>query len=167
MREPAGVLATRVNYHEACHLCHAQKVKKEPVERVLEAIPGLEVVPLKESDWCCGSAGVYNLTHNERSMKILDRKMDNIEATDADVVLAGNPGCLLQLDYGRRAHDSDKPVLHPVQLVDAAYRAEARDKGQGTRDRFAGIDGGERLRTRRGRVIAVAADGRTRVRLQR
>jgi glycolate oxidase iron-sulfur subunit len=166
MREPAGVLATRVNYHEACHLCHAQKVKKEPVERVLGAVKGLEVVPLKESDWCCGSAGVYNITHNERSMQILDRKMENIESTDADVVLAGNPGCMLQMDYGRRAHASDKPVLHPVQVIDAAYRA-TRGERRGSRDgRFVGVDSGRKLRTRRGRVVALAADGKTKVRLQ-
>src|SRR5205823_5633567 len=109
--------------------------------------------------------GVYNLTHNERSMQILDRKMTNIEEADSDVVLAGNPGCLLQLDYGRRAFGSDKPVLHPVQVLDAAYRAgrEAADKPA----RFVGVDGGEKLRGRGGRIFAIAADGRTRVALSR
>src|SRR5207237_6819375 len=150
----------RVNYHEACHLCHAQKVKKEPVERVLSAVPGLELVPFNESDMCCGSAGVYNLTHNERSMQILDRKMTNIEATDADVVLAGNPGCLLQLDYGRRAAASDKPVLHPVQVLDAAYRAG--HVASGAPARYTGVDAGRKLRARSGRTFAIAADGRTR-----
>jgi hypothetical protein len=110
---------------------------------------------------CCGSAGVYNLTHNERSMRILDRKMSNIEATDADVVLAGNPGCLLQLDYGRRSFGSDKPVLHPVQVLDAAYRAGHTASGRPAR--FVGVDSGEKLRGRGGRVFAIAADGRTRV----
>src|SRR3954447_26828707 len=79
MSEPVEALAARVSYHEACHLCHAQKVRKEPVQ-VLASVPGVELVPLNESDMCCGSAGVYNLTHNERSMQILDRKMANIEA---------------------------------------------------------------------------------------
>ena len=160
LKQPVAELATRVNYHEACHLCHAQKVRKEPVE-VLKSVPGLELVPLAESDMCCGSAGIYNLTHNERSMQILDRKMANIEATDADVVLAGNPGCLLQLDYGRRAAGSDKPVLHPVQVLDAAYRA-ARETSGSPAD-FVGVDPGRHLRTIRGRVVAIAADGRTRV----
>ncbi len=161
LNQPMGELATRVNYHEACHLCHAQKVKKEPVERVLNAVPGLEIVPFTESDMCCGSAGVYNLTHNERSMQILDRKMTNIEATEADIVLAGNPGCLLQLDYGRRTAASDKPVLHPIQVLDAAYRAGRQASRRPAR--FRGVDSGENLRTRRGRIVAVAADGRTRV----
>jgi hypothetical protein len=87
--------------------------------------------------------------------------MQNIEASDSDVVLAGNPGCLLQLDYGRRASDSDKPVLHPVQVLDAAYRASRMTAGSPAH--FVGVDSGERLRTRGGRVVAVAADGRTRV----
>lgn len=161
LKEPMGEVARRVSYHEACHLCHAQKVRKEPVE-VLESVRGLQLAPLKESDMCCGSAGVYNLTHNERSMQILDRKMENIEATDADVVLAGNPGCLLQLDYGRRTSGSDKPVLHPIQVLDAAYRTG--HAASGSKARFVGVDGGEKLR-RRGRTYAVAADGKTKVRM--
>lgn len=162
LNEPMGELARRVSYHEACHLCHAQKVRKEPVE-VLEAVPGVELAPLKESDMCCGSAGVYNLTHNERSMQILDRKMENIEASGGDMVLAGNPGCLLQLDYGRRATGSAKPVLHPVQVVDASYRAARLASGKPAR--FVGIDPGDNLRTRAGRVVAIAADGKTRARM--
>src|SRR5690242_13608789 len=109
---------------------------------------------------CCGSAGIYNLTHNDRSMKILDRKMSNIKASNSDLVLAGNPGCLLQLDYGRRSVNSEKPVLHPVQVVDAAYRAERLASGRPAR--FVGVDAGDKLRKGR-RVLAVAADGKTRV----
>jgi glycolate oxidase iron-sulfur subunit len=164
LNQPRAVLEQRVSYHEACHLCHAQKIREEPV-RVLESLPGVSLAPLKESDMCCGSAGVYNITHNDRSMLILDRKMAHIEATDAQVVLAGNPGCLLQLDYGRRATHSDKPVLHPVQLLDAAYRADRLASGRPAR--FVGIDPGTHLRTRTGRIAAVAADGRTRVPLSR
>jgi glycolate oxidase iron-sulfur subunit len=159
LREPRAALEKRVSYHEACHLCHAQKVREQPV-RVLSSVPGLTLAPLAEADMCCGSAGVYNLTHNERSMRILDRKMSNIEASGAEVVLAGNPGCMLQLDYGRRATHSPAQVLHPVQVVDAAYRASRHT-------RFVGVDSGERLRTRRGLVVAIAADGVTRVRLGR
>ncbi|MDQ6694262.1 MAG: (Fe-S)-binding protein [Chloroflexota bacterium] len=164
LKQPHEEVAARVAYHEACHLCHAQKVKKEPVA-VLQSLPGVDLVPLVESDMCCGSAGIYNLTHNDRSMQILDRKMANIEATDAQVVLAGNPGCLLQLDYGRRASRSRKPVLHPVQLVDAAYRAERLQTGNPAR--FVGIDAGRHLRTKSGRILAVTADGKTRIALTR
>jgi hypothetical protein len=82
--------------------------------------------------------------------------MANVEATDADVVLAGNPGCMLQLDYGRRMVGSDKPVLHPVQVLDAAYRAAHHTD-------FHGVHSGRHLRGRGGRVLAVAADGKTKV----
>lgn len=160
LNEPKGVLEQRVSYHEACHLCHAQKIREQP-KRVLQSLPGIQLEPLKESDMCCGSAGVYNLTHNERAMLILDRKMENIEATEADIVVTGNPGCLLQLDYGRRATRSRKPVLHPVQLVDAAYRANRLQTGKPAN--FVGVDSGSKLRTRRGNVTAVAVDGRTKV----
>jgi len=160
LNEPRANLEQRVSYHEACHLCHAQKIREEPV-RVLESVPGISLSPLNESDMCCGSAGIYNLTHNERSMQILDRKMANIEASDAKVVLAGNPGCLLQIDYGRRAASSDKAVLHPVQILDAAYRAGRLKSGRPAH--FTGVDSGQTLRTRHGRVVAIAADGRTRV----
>jgi glycolate oxidase iron-sulfur subunit len=137
-----------------------QKVREQP-RRVLESIPGITLEALNESDMCCGSAGVYNITHNERSMLILDRKMANIEATEADVSLTGNPGCLLQLDYGRRAVRSRKPVLHPVQMLDAAYRAERLQSGEPAN--FRGVDSGDKLKTKGGRVVAIAADGRTRV----
>jgi len=160
LNQPKAVLEQRVSYHEACHLCHAQKVRDQPV-RVLESVPGISLSPLKESDMCCGSAGVYNITHNERSMLILDRKMMNIEASEGDVVLTGNPGCLLQLDYGRRAAGSDKPVLHPVQMLDAAYRATRAQSGSPAR--FVGVDSGDALRTSNGRIVAIAADGRTNV----
>jgi glycolate oxidase iron-sulfur subunit len=160
LNQPKAELEQRVSYHEACHLCHAQKVREEPV-RVLESVPGISLSPLRESDMCCGSAGIYNLTHNERSMLILDRKMTNIEASDGEVVLAGNPGCLLQLDYGRRVASSDKAVLHPVQVLDAAYRAGRLRSGRPAR--FVGVDSGDNLRTRNGRVVAIAADGRTRI----
>lgn len=160
LNRPRAELEQRVSYHEACHLCHAQKVREQP-RQVLNSIPGVQLESLAESDMCCGSAGVYNITHNERSMQILDRKMDNIEATAADVVVTGNPGCMLQLDYGRRASRSRKPVLHPVQLLDAAYRAERIESGNPAT--FAGVDSGSNLRTKRGYVVAIAADGSTRV----
>jgi glycolate oxidase iron-sulfur subunit len=160
LKEPLGEVARRVSYHEACHLCHVQKVRKEPVS-VLESVPGLEIAPLNESDMCCGSAGVYNITHNERSMLILDRKMENIEASESDVVLTGNPGCLLQLDYGRRTTNSDKPVLHPVQVLDAAYRAGRAASNSPAR--FIGVDSGEKLRGKGCYTYAIAADGTTRV----
>lgn len=124
LKPPTGSVPVRVTYHEACHLCHAQGVKRQP-RKVINQIPGIEFVELKESDWCCGSAGIYNLTHPERAAKILERKLKNIATTEADVVLTGNPGCLLQLEAGVRRSGIKAKVLHPTQLLDEAYRAEA------------------------------------------
>src|SRR5579884_1225889 len=123
LKPPAGSVPVRVTYHEACHLCHAQGVRRQP-RQVIRQIPGIEFVELKESDWCCGSAGIYNLTHRERASRILDRKLANIAATEADVVLTGNPGCLLQLDAGVKRAGIKAKVLHPTQLLDQAYRAK-------------------------------------------
>ena len=85
-----------VTYHEACHLCHGQKIVNQPRE-LLKSIPGLRLVELAESTWCCGSAGIYNLTQPEMAGQLLERKLDKIEQTGASIVATGNPGCLLQL----------------------------------------------------------------------
>jgi glycolate oxidase iron-sulfur subunit len=121
---PANALAGRVAYHDACHLCHGQKVTAQPRE-LLAAVPGLDVVPLAESMWCCGSAGIYNLIQPEMADKLLQRKLDHIAATGADVVAAGNPGCLLQIQNGLQARGSRVVVAHPVSLLARAYRGES------------------------------------------
>jgi glycolate oxidase iron-sulfur subunit len=121
LKPPGGDVPVRVTYHEACHLCHAQGVRKQP-RKVISQIPGIEFVEMKESDWCCGSAGIYNLTHPERAAQILDRKLENVSATRAEVVLTGNPGCLLQLDAGMKRKGIKARVMHPVQLLAEAYK---------------------------------------------
>ncbi len=121
LEPPKGNVPVRVTYHEACHLCHAQGVKRQP-RKVIAQIPGIEFVEMKESDWCCGSAGIYNITHSERATEILNRKLDNIAATKAEVVLTGNPGCMLQLDAGVKRAGLNAKVLHPTQLLDQAYK---------------------------------------------
>ena len=122
---PMGSLPIRVTYHEACHLCHAQGVRRPP-RKVIQQIPGIEFVEMSESDWCCGSAGIYNLTHPERAAEILDRKLNNIAATDADVVVVGNPGCTLQIEAGMKRKGLKAQLLYPTQLLDRAYRAAAQ-----------------------------------------
>ena len=82
-----------VTYHEACHLCHGQKITTQP-RQALRAIPNLTLVELPESTWCCGSAGIYNLIQPEMANELLERKLDHIESTGAEVVATGNPGCL-------------------------------------------------------------------------
>jgi glycolate oxidase iron-sulfur subunit len=116
-----GTETRRVTYHEACHLCHGQKITRQPRE-VLRAIPGLELVELPESTWCCGSAGVYNITQPEMSAKLLARKLANIAETGASVVASANPGCSVQLEAGIRATGAKVEVVHPITLLARAYR---------------------------------------------
>jgi len=106
-------------YHEACHLVHGQGIRREP-RALLERIPGLRLVDLAESDLCCGSAGVYNLLEPQMADRLLQRKVDNIAATGATLIIAGNPGCLLQIAKGCRARGLDVEVLHPVELLGRA-----------------------------------------------
>jgi len=110
----------KVTYDDPCHLLHGQRVAEAP-RMLLGAVPGLEVVPLAESAWCYGSAGVYNLTRPEASRALLDRKIGHIVATGAELVVTGNVGCILQIAAGLREAGSPIRVLHPVSLLRAAY----------------------------------------------
>lgn len=105
-----------VTYHDACHLVHTQKIFNEP-RRVLNFVNGLKLNELEEASWCCGSAGIYNIIHYDDSMKILERKMNNIKATNASIVLAGNHGCIAQLRYGAEKFNVNVEVLHPVTFI--------------------------------------------------
>ncbi|MCK9425761.1 MAG: (Fe-S)-binding protein [Ignavibacteriaceae bacterium] len=109
-------LEEKVTYHDACHLCHSQKVMEEP-RKVLQQIPGLNFIPLEESTWCCGSAGIYNVTRHDDAEKILERKMKNLQETGADVVVTGNPGCIGQLKHGIEKYGLKMEVLHTISLV--------------------------------------------------
>ena len=122
LQNTMGKLPYTVAYHDACHLAHGQKIKQQP-RQLLRRIPGLKLVELKEADWCCGSAGIYNITNQEMAGKLLDRKMENIIASEAKVIVTGNPGCMMQIALGTRTRGLDLQVLHPVQLLDEAYRA--------------------------------------------
>jgi glycolate oxidase iron-sulfur subunit len=113
----------RVTYHEACHLAHGQKISQPPRE-LLRAIPGMELVELPEATWCCGSAGIYNITQPEMSMALLERKMKHIAATGAQVVATGNPGCIGQIRYGAKKYGVNIEAVHPITLLAGAYRGE-------------------------------------------
>jgi glycolate oxidase iron-sulfur subunit len=89
---------------------------------LLAAVPGLELIELKESEICCGSAGIYNVVHNDLAEKLLQNKMRRIEETKADLILTANPGCLLQLRAGVSRAGGERRVLHVVELLDEAYR---------------------------------------------
>ena len=107
-----------VLYDAPCHLMYAQKVDKNP-RKLLSSLPGIRLVPLNESNWCCGSAGIYNLIQPELSGAVLNRKVESIRQTlrtnpKATTILTGNPGCLYQIRAGIRSQNIDLRILHPV-----------------------------------------------------
>ncbi|MEZ6045067.1 MAG: (Fe-S)-binding protein [Planctomycetaceae bacterium] len=118
---PQGEIPMRVTYHDACHLVHAQQIRQEPRD-LLAQIPGLKLIPLPESDICCGAAGSYNLTQPDMADRLGERKINNIRKVDPQAVLAGNAGCSLQLKSTLKAAGYDIPVYHPIDLLDASYR---------------------------------------------
>jgi glycolate oxidase iron-sulfur subunit len=120
---PLGTLATTVTYHDPCHLVHGQRVRTAP-RALLGRIPGLTVVPLADSELCCGSAGVYNVLEPEMADRLLDLKIRRIVETGARTVVSGNPGCLMQLAKGARERGLDLEVVHPVTLLARAVRWE-------------------------------------------
>jgi glycolate oxidase iron-sulfur subunit len=117
---PTRAVPMKVTYQDACHLVHGQGIRNQP-RQLLRAIPGLELVEMRDSDVCCGSAGIYNLTHPDVSIQLLDQKMEHIAATDAQAVVAPNPGCSMQLAYGARRKGMPLQQLHVVDLLDKAY----------------------------------------------
>jgi glycolate oxidase iron-sulfur subunit len=122
---PLGPLDLTVTYHDACHLAHGQRLRQEP-RRLLARIPGLKLVELGDSDLCCGSAGIYNLLEPRLARELLDAKLARIAETGARVVVAANPGCLLQIAWGCRERGLDVAIVHPVELL-----ARAADAYQG------------------------------------
>jgi glycolate oxidase iron-sulfur subunit len=118
---PPGRLDARVVYQDACHLIHAQRIRQQPRD-VLKRIPGLELVEMQDGDRCCGSAGIYNLTEPEMAERLGEQKVANVEQIEADVVVSGNPGCLIQLRAGLARRGSRTRAVHLADLLDAAYR---------------------------------------------
>lgn len=116
---PERPLRKKVAYHQPCHLVHGQGVGPAAVEGVLRAIPGLELVPLVDSDRCCGSGGIYNLLHPEIALPLLEEKVKAIVESGAEVVATGNPGCAMQIRSGLAGKGIE--VAHPIDLLGAAY----------------------------------------------
>ena len=122
-----GEIKARVAYDDPCHLLHAMKVSQPP-RNLLKAIPGVELVELDHPDQCCGSAGIYNITQYELSMRILDRKIQDIKNAGVEILATGNPGCMLQIAHGlRKAGLNNTKVMHPVELLDQAYSLSRRN----------------------------------------
>lgn len=122
-RSSSSAPASRITYHDSCHLCHGQKIARQPRD-ILRRIPGIELVELPEASWCCGSAGIYNITQPEQAGKLQLRKMDNIAKTGCSLVATANPGCHLQLENGFKLTGESGQVRHPASILAEAYRAE-------------------------------------------
>ena len=120
LKAPSREIRAKVTYHDACHLAHGQGVREQP-RSLLREIPGLQLTELHESDWCCGSAGTYNLTEPEMARRLLKRKVDNIQETGASLVVTGNPGCLMQIRAGLQQRGLPIKVVHTVDLLAEAY----------------------------------------------
>jgi glycolate oxidase iron-sulfur subunit len=115
----------RVGYHDPCHLAHAQRVRHEP-RALLAKLPGVDLVDLPDADHCCGSAGVYNLTHPEMAEAQLEKKLDAVRRTEAEVVVASNPGCLLHMARGARERGIEARMAHLVEVLALAWPNAAR-----------------------------------------
>jgi glycolate oxidase iron-sulfur subunit len=123
MVPPQGEICARVAYHDACHLAHAQNVRQAP-RALLQQIRGIELVELRDADTCCGSAGSYNLTEPAMARRLGERKAETIRATGAAYVAAANPGCIMQIRAALQRGGIAATVVHPIELLDAAYREE-------------------------------------------
>jgi glycolate oxidase iron-sulfur subunit len=117
-------LPLRVAYHDACHLAHAQGVRQQPRDLLLQ-IPGIELLGVAEAELCCGSAGIYNLVQPEPARQLGERKVKHIAAVNPDVVATANPGCTLQLMSVGADIGLPLRVMHPIELIDASIRGIA------------------------------------------
>jgi glycolate oxidase iron-sulfur subunit len=125
-RAARNPLPLRVAFHDSCHLQHAQGVRSQP-RALLSKIPGLDLLEIPESSICCGSAGIYNLVQPVAANALGERKAQLIAALQADIVVTGNPGCLMQLQSSLNRIGQTTPVLHTIQLLDASLRGISPD----------------------------------------
>ena len=125
---PAESVNVKAAYHDACHLLNGQGVHVEP-RQLIKAVPGVEWVDLHEAEVCCGSAGTYNLTEPELAGRLAERKARNVMATGADVLVTGNPGCILQIRAALREQGSSIRVVHTADFLAEAYTNRAAARG--------------------------------------
>jgi glycolate oxidase iron-sulfur subunit len=121
LRPPAGRIDRTITYHDPCHLIHGQRISSPP-RQLLGLIPGLKIVPLRETDLCCGAAGTYNLSQPAMANTLGQRKAANILATGAVTCVTANIGCQLQIQKSLAAAGSTIPVLHVVELLEESYK---------------------------------------------
>lgn len=121
IRVPEYPLPITAVYQDACHLQHAQRIRDAP-RRLLRSIPQLTLKEVGEPELCCGAAGTYNLTQPEMAERLGNRKLDCLLAENPDVIVSANAGCSLQLQAGLKKRGLTVPVVHPIELLDLAYR---------------------------------------------
>jgi glycolate oxidase iron-sulfur subunit len=124
--KPKAEIKTRITYHDACHLAHGQGIRREPRD-ILLSIPGVEMVHMPNADRCCGSAGIYNITHPEMAGAVLKSKMEHVPE-EVEMISMGNPGCMLQMAMGVLKYGRNQKIVHTVQLLDWAYQKEDQQK---------------------------------------
>ena len=124
MDPPKGEVRLRATYQDPCHLAHAQRISQPP-RTILNSIPGLELVEMEDSSRCCGGAGTYSMLQRDLSSRLLRTKMEKVNATSPDLVVTANPGCVLQLETGVHTQGLNARVVHVVDVLDMAYRAES------------------------------------------
>ncbi len=122
LEQPLAEVPARVTYQDPCHLGHGQRVRSAPRE-LIRRVPGVEFRELPLAEICCGSAGIYNVVHNDLSMSLLQKKIEAVNTTQANLVLTANPGCLLQLRAGVARWGCGQRVSHVVELLDESARA--------------------------------------------
>jgi glycolate oxidase iron-sulfur subunit len=123
MAPPPAAPPISMAYHDACHLAHAQRVSEAP-RRLLRSVPNLTVLEIPEGELCCGSAGTYNIEQPALADEIGQRKARNVLRTGAQVVVAGNIGCMVQIQTHLRRLNNPLPVLHTLEVLDRAYRRQ-------------------------------------------
>jgi glycolate oxidase iron-sulfur subunit len=132
---PSREMKATVTYQEPCHLAHAQRISAQP-RAILNAIPGLKLIEMRESSLCCGSAGIYNILRPEMADQLGDRKVKHVVATGANEVITANPGCHLQLRASLSRNGSEMKVRHIVEVLDEAYGGKSSaDRGEWAIDR--------------------------------
>jgi glycolate oxidase iron-sulfur subunit len=120
---PRAELPRTVTYQDPCHLAHAQRITEAP-RVILRSIPGIRLVEMEDSARCCGAAGIYSVTQQALSRRLLDGKMEKVAATGAEMVVTANPGCVIQLENGLRRAGVSSRVCHVVDILDEAYGRE-------------------------------------------
>lgn len=111
-----------VTYHDACHLAHTQKITQQP-RQLIQSIPGITYRELEESAWCCGSAGIYNITHYDDALQLLERKVNNVKKILPDIIVTGNPGCMLQMKHGLQREGLNIELMHTATFLRRACEA--------------------------------------------